>query len=46
MEVAFEQNGHTEDLILDADEIIKSPGIPDNAEIIVKALEKNILGYF
>ena len=40
--VAFEQNQHTEDLILNADEIIKSPGIPDKADIIVKAKAKNI----
>ncbi len=39
---AFEQNQHNEDLILNADEIIKSPGIPDTAEIIVKAKAKNI----
>ncbi len=40
--VAFEQNQHTEDLILNADEIIKSPGIPDKADIIVAAKAKNI----
>lgn len=40
--VAFEQNQHSEDLILNADEIIKSPGIPDKADIIVKAKAKNI----
>jgi len=40
--VAFEQNQHTEALILNADEIIKSPGIPDKADIIVKAKAKNI----
>lgn len=40
--VAYEQNQHTEDLILNADEIIKSPGIPDKADIIVKAKAKNI----
>ncbi len=42
MNVAFEQGQHTEDLILNADEIIKSPGIPDKADIIVKAKKKNI----
>lgn len=40
--VKYEQNGHTEALILNADEIIKSPGIPDKADIIVKAKEKGI----
>ena len=40
--IAFEEGVHTEDLILNATEIIKSPGIPDKAEIVVKAKEKNI----
>lgn len=35
--IQFEENTHTKKLILNADEIIKSPGIPDNAEIIVEA---------
>jgi len=35
--ISFEENKHTLDLILDADKIIKSPGIPDNAEIVKKA---------
>ncbi len=37
LEVAFEENQHTFELILSADEVIKSPGIPEKAEI-VKAL--------
>jgi UDP-N-acetylmuramoylalanine--D-glutamate ligase len=40
--VAFEQGIHTESVILKADEIIKSPGIPDKADIIVKAKSRNI----
>lgn len=40
--VDFEQNTHTESMILSADEIIKSPGIPDKADIIVKAKALNI----
>jgi UDP-N-acetylmuramoylalanine--D-glutamate ligase len=32
--VAWEQGGHTEALILNADEVVKSPGIPDNAPLI------------
>jgi UDP-N-acetylmuramoylalanine--D-glutamate ligase len=40
--VAYEQGKHTEELILNADEIIKSPGIPDKAEIIKKAKALNI----
>ncbi|MFC2138167.1 UDP-N-acetylmuramoyl-L-alanine--D-glutamate ligase [Bacteroidota bacterium] len=39
--IECEESGHTEDKILKADEIIKSPGIPDNAEMIIKA--KNLL---
>ncbi len=40
--VAFEEGAHTEDLILNATEIIKSPGIPDKIELIKKAKQKNI----
>lgn len=40
--IAFEENRHTEDLILNAAEIIKSPGIPDKAPIIKKLKEKNV----
>ena len=40
--IAFEEGVHTEDLILNATEIIKSPGIPDKADLVVKAKEKNI----
>jgi UDP-N-acetylmuramoylalanine--D-glutamate ligase len=36
--VAYEQNTHTEALILNADEIIKSPGIPDTAPLIQKLI--------
>lgn len=41
-EIAFEEGGHTEELILSADEVIKSPGIPDKAPIIKKLREKGI----
>ncbi|NDW10871.1 UDP-N-acetylmuramoyl-L-alanine--D-glutamate ligase [Dysgonomonas sp. 520] len=41
-DIAFEENGHTEELILSADEIIKSPGIPNYAPLIVKATGKDI----
>jgi UDP-N-acetylmuramoylalanine--D-glutamate ligase len=41
-EIPFEQGGHTEEKILEADEIIKSPGIPDKAEIVQQALDKGI----
>lgn len=40
--IVWEEEHHTEDLILNADEIIKSPGIPENAPMIVKVKEKNI----
>lgn len=40
--INFEQNGHTEEKILSATEIVKSPGIPDKAPIIKKLLEKEI----
>ena len=41
-DIAWEEGQHTEGKILDADEIIKSPGIPDNAPMIVKIKEKGI----
>jgi len=40
--IPFEENQHTEEKILNATEIIKSPGIPHKAEIIKKAVAKNI----
>lgn len=35
-EIAWEEKQHTEALILNADEVIKSPGIPDKAPLIKK----------
>jgi UDP-N-acetylmuramoylalanine--D-glutamate ligase len=40
--IPYEENQHTEPAILNAGEIIKSPGIPDYAPIIRKIIEKNI----
>jgi UDP-N-acetylmuramoylalanine--D-glutamate ligase len=40
--IAFEEGMHTEKLILNATEIIKSPGIPDKVELVQKALAKKI----
>ncbi len=40
--IEWEEGHHSEEKILNADEIVKSPGIPDNAPIIVKAREKGI----
>lgn len=42
MGVEYEELQHTESKILNADEIIKSPGIPDKVEIIQKAIHLNI----
>ena len=41
-EIRFEEGKHTEELILDAGEIIKSPGIPDRAEIVLNAVRNGI----
>ena len=41
-QIEWEEKHHTEEKILNADEIIKSPGIPDKAPIIKKAIEKGI----
>ncbi|MDM8154237.1 UDP-N-acetylmuramoyl-L-alanine--D-glutamate ligase [Bacteroides gallinaceum] len=38
--IPWEEGCHTEELILNADEIIKSPGIPNNAPIILKLKEQ------
>lgn len=38
--VPWEEGKHTDDLVLNADEVIKSPGIPDKAPL-VKALKEN-----
>lgn len=40
LKISFEENQHTDELILNANEVIKSPGIPATAPII-KALVKN-----
>lgn len=41
-DITWEEGQHTEELILNADEIVKSPGIPDKAPIVVKIKEKQI----
>ena len=41
-QISWEEGHHTEEKILDADEVIKSPGIPDTAPMIVKIKEKGI----
>ena len=41
-QIAWEEGQHTEARILDANEIVKSPGIPDTAPMVVKAKERGI----
>lgn len=41
-QIPFEEGGHTSERILQAKEIIKSPGIPNYAPLVVKAAEKGI----
>lgn len=40
--IDFEEGKHTTESILNANEIIKSPGIPESVDIIISAKEKNI----
>lgn len=39
-EIPWEEKQHTEKLILNADEVVKSPGIPEKASIVKALLEK------
>ncbi len=41
-EVPYEEGHHTEERILAADEVVKSPGIPEKAPIVKKIREKGI----
>ncbi|MBO5194668.1 MAG: UDP-N-acetylmuramoyl-L-alanine--D-glutamate ligase, partial [Bacteroidales bacterium] len=38
-DIPFESGRHTEELIMNADEVIKSPGIPSTAPMVVKLSE-------
>lgn len=40
--IKWEEEKHTEDLILNADVVMKSPGIPDKSPMVKKLLEKGI----
>ena len=40
--ISFEEGQHTEEKILQADEVIKSPGIPEKAEIMKKIRKQQI----
>ena len=41
-DIPYEQGGHSEALILNADEVIKSPGIPSTAPMVKKIVEEGI----
>ena len=41
-EIGWEEEQHTEDLLLNADVVMKSPGIPDKAPIIKKLVAKGV----
>ncbi len=41
-DIPFEEGQHTEDLILNADEVVKSPGIPGTVPMVQKIREKGI----
>lgn len=38
--IAYEEGGHTEEKLLDADLVVKSPGIPPYAPLVRKFTEK------
>jgi UDP-N-acetylmuramoylalanine--D-glutamate ligase len=40
--IAFEEGGHSTQRVLDADEIVKSPGVPDTAPLVVAANKSGI----
>ena len=40
--IAYEEKQHTEELILNADEVVKSPGIPDKAPMVQALCAKHI----
>ena len=40
--IPFEEGHHTEELILNADEVVKSPGIPETAPMVVALRERGI----
>ena len=40
--IAYEGGQHTAERILDADECVKSPGIPDTAPMVVQLREKGV----
>ena len=42
LDIEWEEQGHSVDRILQSDEIIKSPGIPDSAQLIQQIKSENI----
>lgn len=40
--IEYEQGGHTMERVLDADEVVKSPGIPPTAPVVVELAARNI----
>ena len=38
--IDWEEEGHSEDLILEADLVMKSPGIPDSSPLVKKLVEQ------
>lgn len=40
--IEFEEGGHTEEKILNADIVVKSPGIPPTVEIVKKLTQRNV----
>src|SRR3569833_457889 len=40
--IDFEEGGHTVDKILNADEVMKSPGIPDKNELVKQIRSKGV----
>src|SRR5436190_15059203 len=40
--IYFEEGGHTTEKILNADEVVKSPGIPDKSELVKKIHARGI----
>ena len=45
-EIEWEEGKHTERLILNADEVIKSPGISEKSDIVMAIRKKGITDYF
>jgi UDP-N-acetylmuramoylalanine--D-glutamate ligase len=41
-EIDFEENNHTERKILNADVVMKSPGIPDKVDLVQKLIQKSV----